>query len=71
MSEVSFKRKRGSVFRFSELERRRFRKVTDAELEARALSDPQNPPLTKRQLDRMALARDVRLLREKIGLRQP
>jgi len=71
MSEVSFKRMRGSVFRFSETERRRFRKVTDAELEARALSDPDNPPLATRQLDGMAVARKVRLLREHTGLRQP
>jgi putative transcriptional regulator len=71
MSKVSFKRKRGSAFRFSETERRRFSKVTDAELEARALSDPDNPPLTQRQLNRMALAREVRLTREKTGLSQP
>lgn len=32
---------------------------------------PDNPPLTGRQLDRMALAREVRLVREKTGLSQP
>jgi putative transcriptional regulator len=71
MSKVSLKRKRGSSFRFSAKERRRLENVSDAEAEARALTDPENPPLTKQQLDRMALARKVRLVREKTGLSQP
>lgn len=71
MSKVYFKRKRGSALRFSEKERRRLKNVTDAEVEARALADPDNPPLTKQQLERMALAREVRLVREKTGLSQP
>jgi hypothetical protein len=41
--------------------------VSDAEVEARALSDPDNPPLDEQQLKRMALAREVRLIREKSG----
>jgi hypothetical protein len=45
--------------------------VGDARFEDQALTDPQNPPLTKQQLDRMALAREVRLVREKTGLSQP
>ena len=71
MSKTFFKRKRGASFRFSDEERRRLENVTDAELEARALSDPDNPPLTQQQLDRMVLARRVRLVREKTGLSQP
>jgi putative transcriptional regulator len=35
------------------------------------LSDPDNPPLSEQQLKRMALAREVRLVREKTGLSQP
>jgi len=34
------------------------------------LADPDNPPLSEEQLRRMALAREVRLVREKIGLSQ-
>jgi putative transcriptional regulator len=71
MRKVSFKRKRGSSFRFSEKARRRLANVSDAEREARALADPDNPPLTKQQLGRMVLAREVRLVREKTGLSQP
>jgi putative transcriptional regulator len=71
MSKTYFTRKRGAPFRFSEEERRRLNNLSDAEIEARALSDPDNPPLTKEQLKRMVLAREVRLTREKTGLSQP
>lgn len=71
MSKISFKRKRGASFRFTEKERNRLKGVSDAEAEARALADPDNPPLSDRQLRRMALAREVRLVREKTGLSQP
>ena len=71
MSKVSFKRKRGSSFRFSKVERRRLKNVSDAESEALARADPDNPPLTKQRLGRMVLAREVRLVREKTGLSQP
>jgi putative transcriptional regulator len=71
MSKTHFTRKRGAQYRFSEEERSRFDKLTDAEIEALALSDPDNPPQTKEQLRRMVLAREVRLTREKLGLSQP
>jgi putative transcriptional regulator len=71
MSKISFKRKRGASFRFTDKERNRLKGVSDAEAEARALADPDNPPLSDRQLRRMALAREVRLVREKTGLSQP
>jgi putative transcriptional regulator len=71
MSKTYFTRKRGAPFRFSEKDRRRLKNLGDAEIEARALSDPDNPPLTKEQLKGMALAREVRLAREKTGLSQP
>jgi len=71
MSKTYFTRKRGARHRLSQKEKDRFDKITDAEIEAQALSDPDNPPLTKEQLRRMVLAREVRLTREKLGLSQP
>ena len=71
MNKTYFSRKRGAQYRFSEEQRRRFDKLTDAEIEARAATDPDNPPQTKEQLRRMVLAREVRLTREKVGLSQP
>lgn len=71
MSKVFFKRKRGTSFRISAKERAQLKNVSDAEAEARAMADPDNPPLTEEQLNRMALAREVRLVREKTGLSQP
>jgi putative transcriptional regulator len=71
MSETSFTRKRGAPFRFSDKDRARLKNVSDAEAESRASSDPDNPPLSKEQLQRMALAREVRLVREQTGLSQP
>jgi putative transcriptional regulator len=71
MSKISFKLKRGASFRFTDKERNRLKGVSDAEAEARALADVDNPPLSDQQLRRMALAREVRLVREKTGLSQP
>jgi putative transcriptional regulator len=71
MSETSFTRKRGAPSRLSDKERARLKNVSDAEAEARALKDPDNPPLNEEQLKRMALAREVRLIREETGLSQP
>lgn len=70
MSKTSFSRKRGDSFRFSESDRKKLKKVDDAKAEAKALTDSDNPPLTEHQLDRMVLAREVRLVREKTGLSQ-
>src|SRR5689334_14831527 len=71
MSKVSFSRKRGASFQFSEKDRRRLNNVSDAERARQALADSDNPPLTDEQLKRMALAREVRRVREKTGLSQP
>lgn len=71
MRKISFSRKRGASFRFTDKERNRLKDVSDAEAEARALADADNPPLSEQQLRRMALAREVRLVREKTGLSQP
>ena len=71
MSKTYFSRKRRAQHRPSADEKRRLDNLSDAEIEAGALSDPDNPPQTKEQLRRMALAREVRLTREKLGLSQP
>ncbi|MFC4311759.1 helix-turn-helix domain-containing protein [Steroidobacter flavus] len=71
MSKTSFSRKRGSALRFSDKDRERLNGISDEKAEAQALADPDNPPLTEGQLSRMALAREVRLVREKTGLSQP
>jgi putative transcriptional regulator len=70
MSDVSFSRKRGASFQLPDKDRKRRKKASAAEIEARAASDPDNPPLTEQQLNRMVLAREVRLIREKTGLSQ-
>lgn len=71
MSKIYFTRKRGAQHRSSAEDKRRLSSLTDAGIEARALSDPDNPPQTQEQLRRMVLAREVRLTREKLGLSQP
>lgn len=71
MSKISFTRKRGAPFRFSDKERSRLKGMSDAEVKAQALVDADNPPLSEHRLKRMALARQVRLVREKTGLSQP
>jgi hypothetical protein len=60
MSKISFSHKRGAPFQFSDDERKRLKNVSDAEIEARALADRDNPPLGGEQLKRMALAREGR-----------
>jgi putative transcriptional regulator len=65
MTKTYFTRKRGTQYRFSAEERKRLDALSDAEIEAGALSDPDNPPQTTEQLRRMALAREIGLTREK------
>jgi putative transcriptional regulator len=50
--------------------RARLDAMTDAEIEAAAESDPDNPPLTDQELDRVAAARRVREVRTHTGLSQ-
>jgi putative transcriptional regulator len=71
MRKTSFSRDRGATPRLSDKERARLKNLSDTKAEAQARSDPDNPPLTEQQLKRMALAREVRLVREKTGLSQP
>ena len=44
--------------------------MTDEEITAAAESDPDNPPLTDEELERMRLSRLVRVVRERTGLSQ-
>ena len=44
--------------------------MTEAEIEAIAASDPDNPPSTEEELDRGVFGRRIRLLRERLGLSQ-
>lgn len=45
--------------------------MTDAEITAAALSDPDNPPLTEDELARVAAARRIQAIRAGTGLSQP
>ena len=44
--------------------------LTDVEIMAAAESDPDNPPLTGTELDRIGLARRIKRLRTQLGLSQ-
>lgn len=48
----------------------RLRDMTDEEVHAAALSDPDCPPMTEEQLGRMRRGAGVRLLRSRLGLTQ-
>jgi len=50
--------------------KRPMRPMTEEEIEAAALSDPDNPPLTEEQLERMKRVPRVRTLRRALGLTQ-
>ena len=49
----------------------RLHAATDTEIEVAASSDPDNPPLDQGGLERAVVGRQVRLLRERLGLSQP
>lgn len=51
-------------------ERARMDAMTQEEIEENARTDPDNPPSTEEELARGVFGRDVRLLREKLGLSQ-
>jgi putative transcriptional regulator len=52
------------------LRKRAIRPMTDEEVEAAALSDPDNPPMTEEQLKQMKRVPRVRTLRRALGLTQ-
>jgi hypothetical protein len=61
MKMTSFTRKRGQAAKISEEERRRLSAKTQKEIEDEAARSPVNPPLNQDRLQRMVMARRVRL----------
>jgi len=51
-------------------ERARIDALTPEQIEENARADPDNTPLTDEELDRGVFGRDVRLLRQRLGLSQ-
>ena len=56
--------------KLSEEEKLRLDAMTEEEIEANALSDPDNPPLTDDELKRGWHSREIRLARQSTGLSQ-
>jgi putative transcriptional regulator len=56
--------------RLTEEEKARLDAMTDEQITAAAESDPDNPPLTDEELERMRLTRLVRVVRARTGLSQ-
>jgi putative transcriptional regulator len=56
--------------RLSDETKARLDRLTDEQLTAAALSDPDNPPLTERELERLRAARAVKRARKATGLSQ-
>jgi putative transcriptional regulator len=70
MTSVRFTLDPNNPPKLTEEQRARLDALTDEEITAAALSDPDNPPLTEDELDRMVDARFVREVREGTGLSQ-
>jgi putative transcriptional regulator len=70
MNDKFFTRKRGASPRLSEESRARLAALSEAEIEASAQADEANPPVPVDRLRKMAIAREVRLTRERLGLSQ-
>ncbi|MGO4124497.1 XRE family transcriptional regulator [Inquilinus sp. YAF38] len=51
-------------------EQARLEAMTDEEITAAALSDPDNPPMTEEEIDRIAAARAAKIARQRTGLTQ-
>ena len=62
MRGVSYTPEKVERFAIPADERARLEAMTEAEIEAGALADPDNPPLDEARLRRMALARAARLI---------
>jgi putative transcriptional regulator len=59
-----------NLSKLSKEERARLDAMTDEEITAAAESDPDNPPLTDEELERVRLARRVQSVRARTGLSQ-
>lgn len=70
MAMVKAKLDRRNPPRLSETTTARLDRLSDEELNVAALSDPDNPPLTERELDRLRTARAVKRARAATGLSQ-
>lgn len=68
MATVRFRRAPGDPVEISAETRGRLASMTDAEIEAAALADPDAQPLTDEQLERGAFLRDLRVARAALGL---
>ncbi len=63
-------RVKGTAFEFTPEQLARLDAMTDDDVEAAALADPDSPPLTEEQLARMRPLHAVRRTREALGLSQ-
>jgi putative transcriptional regulator len=63
-------REEGRPFKFDPGEPARLEAMSDEEVEAAALADPDNPPLTEAQLADMMGGGRLRRIRERLGLSQ-
>ncbi len=70
MTRVRYKLDPKKPPQLSRDERTRLDALTSAEIEANALSDADNPPMTEEELARAVSARQVRRAREQTGLSQ-
>jgi putative transcriptional regulator len=70
MAIVRYKLDPNRRYKLTETERARLDALTDEEITAAALSDPDNPPLTEEELQKMADVRFIRSVRESTGLSQ-
>ena len=70
MATVRSKLDPGPQSRLSENTRRHLDRLTDEQLTANAMSDPDNPPLTTSELERIGAARAVKRARVATGLSQ-
>lgn len=70
MTEKIFTRKRAGRPNLSDETRARLAALSEAEVETGAQTDKGNPPVPADRLRKMAIAREVRLIRERLGLSQ-
>lgn len=70
MSDKFFSRKRGAAPSLGDERRAELAALSSADIEAGARADEANPPIPTDRLQKMAIAREVRLVRESLGLSQ-
>lgn len=70
MNSTSFTRKRGQKPAIPAAEREHLMAMSEAQVAQAAAEDSDNPPISEDRLRRMAIAREVRQVREREGLTQ-